>query len=100
MSRRDEIRALTDDFLAGRLSQKDFDRTVDNLMFGCGNADQTRKLRSAKRWAEIFYSPRKWEKWGSHNSVRSFVYQDLKCAEMCEEPPTANSTPNAGPRPQ
>jgi hypothetical protein len=42
------------------------------------------KVKRAIEWAEIYYSDRRWKKWGSQDRVRGFLLNSIYCARNFE----------------
>lgn len=82
MTARDAIDAVRKHLTSGNLNQGAFNASIDSLINSCASSEQRSKLKSARSWADIYFSPRKWEKWGSREAVRDFVLGDLSVATM------------------
>ena len=59
------------------VSEEDVQRELRELEPFCDTVYQQEKLASARNWAEIYFSPRRWERWGSQERVRGFLLQDV-----------------------
>ena len=60
-----------------RASGQEVLRDLGELERYCTEAYQREKLRNAQSWAEIYFSPRKWQRWGSRENVRGFLLADI-----------------------
>lgn len=85
MMTREEIDAVQRHLTSGNLNQGAFNASIDSLISSCTSSEQRSKLMSAKSWANLYFSPKKWEKWGSRERVRDFALGDLSVALMIAE---------------
>ncbi len=73
---------LSDMISQERISHAEVLQELQALTLICETDYQREKIADARRWANIYFSPRKWRRWGSREDVRSFLLQDIYRFEM------------------
>jgi hypothetical protein len=72
------LSALFDRVAKDRATEQETVKELHDLRFEVkGSSYRREKLNDAIRWAEIYFSPRKWEKWGSREKVRDNLLDEL-----------------------
>ncbi len=61
----------------GRTTQREVDQELSEILALVNDEYRQEKIRNAIEWSGIYFSPRRWEKWGSPDAVKSFLLSDI-----------------------
>ena len=79
----ERLSALFDAVSKDRATEQDTLKELRDLKFGLRDSYRKEKLGAAITWAEIYFSPRKLQKWGdSRERVRDFLLDELYKTRM------------------
>jgi hypothetical protein len=65
-----------------RVDQLEIDSELNTLLQGTDDDYTTEKLRNALEWSGIYFSPRRWQKWGDISVMKSFLLGDINKAKL------------------
>jgi hypothetical protein len=73
----DRLDKLFHQLAEGRIGGDDAQREIRSLLNLSTHSYQREKLRGALSWSDIYFSPRKWQRWGNQQRVKDFVLADI-----------------------
>lgn len=80
------LSVLFDRISKERATKEETLEELQALKFLVSDSYRVEKLGNAIEWAEIYFSPRKWQRWKSRETVRSFLLSDLYKARIATDP--------------
>jgi hypothetical protein len=71
---------IIDKIIMGRISEDEISQELHELLHAFGDCDYQEKIRTATVWAEIYFCPRKSERYGGPDEVRGSLLAGLTLA--------------------
>lgn len=78
----DRLSQLINDVSREKKNQREIDAELNSIYQATEFDYVQEKLSSALVWSSIYFSPRRWKKWGDISVVKSFLISDIHKAEM------------------
>jgi hypothetical protein len=80
MKTSEQLKLLFDRISKGTISAKEVAWELRENLYAFDNANYRAKITGAMEWAEIYYSPRKANRWGGPDKVCATLLQDIGVA--------------------